>query len=149
MRYLMKQFGPILGILLFAAIIIGTALSPSSCASSDSSDRELSFAQAGLSAARIAYSIAQAELTAKLADPTTPPLERQLATVAAKEAGDALAKEQARVDKLIADRAAAKLAAAQAAADKEAAASLPEGTLTPASTPPGPVNPLLPAPPKE
>lgn len=134
MRYLMKQFGPLLGILLFAAIIIGTAFTPSSCASTDSSDRELSFAQAGLSAARIAYSVAKTELDLKLADPTTPPLERQLATAAAKEAGDALAKEQARVDKLIADRAAAKLAAAQATADKE-------GTLTPASTP------LLPAPP--
>jgi len=112
-------------ILCVAAFAI---LSLSNCASDTSTDQEISQAQAAVAAASFGLDIAEMAYTAKMADPSTDPITRLVATQTVQKARTLLAEEKA------------KLAAIQQKRLDAATANALAGAAT------GPPNPLLPPP---
>lgn len=94
-----------------------------SCATEQSTDRELTWAKAGVEAAQLTVDLASISYQARLANPQTSAAERIAAARILEEAQARLSKERKRLEDLQARRAAA------------AALPLPQGgTLTPAAT---------------
>jgi len=106
-----KPPGGLMKVLPFCFLL--SALCFTACASSKSTDNELRFAQASLSAAQIAYVIADSQLQAKMLDPKVPAWQRLAAAATTKQAKLALDREEARVVQLIKSRAAAEAKAAE------------------------------------
>lgn len=114
------------------SILIITALMAcinlSNCASDTSTDQEISQAQTAVKAASFGLDIAEMAYAAKMADPSTDPVTRLVATQTLQKARTHLAEEQA------------KLAAIQQKRLDAATATALAGAAT------GPSNPLLPPP---
>ena len=81
--------------ILCAAIFAATALS--NCASDSSTDQEISQAQTAVKAASFGLDIAEMAYAAKMADPSTDPVTRLVATQTLQKARTQLAEEQAKL----------------------------------------------------